>query len=446
MSWGYTSADVVRAARQARATVEEDLGRVDSFHHWHQKQRAEVDAELAQASRDLGQALLPSFHPKAIERAVGLTGYSPLAHENLAARVTAEETQLAGQIAAIEADRRYWDAERDKSLRGLTPALHCARLAQQQRGFDDFVRSAEHPRLQRLCDLEFGTPKYDVGWWRISHHQDKSCAEEILRRFPAFGGDFARFAAELARCRAASAQLARDLAAAQAVERLLGEHERLVEARRTTKDRWLAWARERLVSHVLGTDPSAMSKWLEREPPTRLIFLRASGLRAKVSYLDGLFQANVGKMSMELRERHAKLTKIEAAYARRPRTMPADQFAKAFVDKRPKYHARFQKYAKGYHRVQSFDRFHAGRGVEQLLWWDVMTDGRLDGSFLPDVSRFRETHPDYSYHRPDRSFFKEPKEDELAVPDYDEPPPSDEAVAAATDAGSDHESVQGDAS
>lgn len=140
-----SSAQVVGAARQARATVEEDLARVDSFHHWHQKQRADVDAELAEASRDLGQALLPSFHEKAIERAVSLTGYSPLAHERLGDRVAAEEAQLAGQIAAIEADRRYWDAERDKSLRGVTPAVHTARLAQQKRQFDEFVLLAEHP-------------------------------------------------------------------------------------------------------------------------------------------------------------------------------------------------------------------------------------------------------------------------------------------------------------
>ncbi len=444
MSHGYSSRDVVGAARAARATVEEDLGRVEHAHRWHQQQRVAVDAELAQARRDLGQALLPSFHPKAIERAVSLTGYSPLVHENLAARAAAEETQLAGQIAAIEADRRYWDAERDKSLRGLTPALHVARLTQQQRAFDDFVRSAEHPRLQRLCDLEYGTPRYDVGWWRLSHHQDKSGAEEILKRFPAFGGDFARFAAELGRCRAASAQLGRDLGAAQAVERMLGEHERLVEARRTTKDRWLAWARERIVSHVLGTEPSAMSKWLEREPPTRLIFLRASGLTAKVSYLDGLFQRDVGQMAVELRERHAKLSKLEAAYARRPRVMPAEQFAKAFVDKRPKYQARLARFSKGYQRVHGFDRFHAGRGVEDLLWWDVMTDGRLDGSFLPDVSTFRQTHPDYSYERPDRSFFKEPKDEGLDLSDYDEPSP--EVLASASDSGADHAMHQSDAS
>lgn len=442
-----SSAQVVGAARQARATVEEDLARVDSFHHWHQKQRADVDAELAEASRDLGQALLPSFHEKAIERAVSLTGYSPLAHERLGDRVAAEEAQLAGQIAAIEADRRYWDAERDKSLRGVTPAVHTARLAQQKRQFDEFVLLAEHPRLQRLRDLGYGTPAYDVGWWRISHHQDKSAVDEILRRFPGFNGDFGRFLAEYGRCRAACEGLARDLAAAQAVERLLGEHERLVEARRTTKDRWLAWARERIVSHVLGTEASAMSRWLEREPPTRLIFLRASGLRAKVGYLDGLFQAHVGKMSVELRERRAKLQKLEAAYSRRPRTMPAEQFAKVFVDKRPKYHARFQKYAKGYHRVHSFQRFHVARGVEELLWWDVMTDGRLDGSFLPDVGAFHDTHPDYEYERPDRSFFREPRDAELDLSAYDEPAaPSDEALAAAESAGGDHEVFQSDAS
>ena len=47
--------------------------------------------------------------------------------------------------------------------------------------------------------------------------------------------------------------------------------------------------------------------------------------------------------------------------------------------------------------MRGYDRWDRGRYYEHLLWWDIMTRGRYDGSFLPDVAHFHTTHPGYTF-------------------------------------------------
>ena len=40
----------------------------------------------------------------------------------------------------------------------------------------------------------------------------------------------------------------------------------------------------------------------------------------------------------------------------------------------------------------SFDRYSRASFATNFLWWDVMTDGRLDGDFIPEVQKHRSVH------------------------------------------------------
>ena len=75
------------------------------------------------------------------------------------------------------------------------------------------------------------------------------------------------------------------------------------------------------------------------------------------------------------------------------------------------YWKRYDKRAKV---VRSFDRYDRGGLGQDVLWWDVMTDGKLDGSFSDEVQSFRESHPDYRYERRTWSA-EDDADDELAA-------------------------------
>jgi hypothetical protein len=77
--------------------------------------------------------------------------------------------------------------------------------------------------------------------------------------------------------------------------------------------------------------------------------------------------------------------------------MPLDKYQKLAEDRRPRYQKRWQRYDKVYTTVHSFDRWDRGRRFEDLLWWDLMTRGRYDGSYIHEVHQFHHSHPDYSF-------------------------------------------------
>jgi hypothetical protein len=60
-------------------------------------------------------------------------------------------------------------------------------------------------------------------------------------------------------------------------------------------------------------------------------------------------------------------------------------------------HKSYARATRSYETVYVFDRYDRGRFVDDFLWWDLMTDGRLDGNFIPEVHRFRSAHPDWRY-------------------------------------------------
>lgn len=77
--------------------------------------------------------------------------------------------------------------------------------------------------------------------------------------------------------------------------------------------------------------------------------------------------------------------------------MPVEKYEKLAQDWRPRYEKRWQRYDKVYGSVYEYDRWDRGSRYDDLLWWDLMTRGRYDGSYMPEVAEFHRVHPDYQF-------------------------------------------------
>ena len=141
-----------------------------------------------------------------------------------------------------------------------------------------------------------------------------------------------------------------------------------------------------------------------------MLFLRASGIAAKVAYLDGIQRTNLAEMQKELATQEQKLRDVEQKTRRKWAPMPMDRFRKLSEDRRPRYEKRWQRFGKTYGCVHSYDRWDRGRYYNELLWWDLITRGRYDGSYLPEVSLFHRHHPGYVYN-PDHNALKHAQAD-----------------------------------
>ena len=126
------------------------------------------------------------------------------------------------------------------------------------------------------------------------------------------------------------------------------------------------------------------------------------GLTQQIQYLQDI-DAQVRRESADLQARAAALT-VERdryssdSYRYRIKRFTDEQFAKRF-GRADRFGRRAERYRSVSSTIYSFDAYDRANLSSDFLWWDLMTDGRYDGNFVPEVASYRQTHPDYSYER-----------------------------------------------
>jgi hypothetical protein len=400
MSW-VPAEQVLSTVASQRQVLASEQARIANFAQYHTTERQKLEAEYKQAAHDLGSALLPSLDARAIAAAADAVGLVGLPAENVPAKLEARRSWLASRIAELGHDPRFTQREllRHPHTGSLTRALA---EAQEYRQPSSGVISAceTHMRFDRLWASGFGTPEFSAPWWRYSYWEDRSAAAELVAVFQgkttfaevreeyrAAKENVATYDAEIARLHA-------ELAAGEAVSREHAEH---VDEHQHLDARGLEHTRGRIIQHLLGSDASLVSQRLQRWPALRLLFLRASGVAAKISYLDNIQRTNLAEMQKEYAAQQQRLNDVEMKTRRRWAPMALDRYQKIAEDRRPRYEKRWQRFGKVYGSVYSYNRWDRGRYYEDLLWWDLMTRGRYDGSYIPEVSYFHQHHPHYHY-------------------------------------------------
>ncbi len=400
MSWVPAEKVLSTVAAQRKVLTEQEA-RIARATQEHAAQRQTLEAERAQAMHDLGQAVLQKLDVPSIANAAQTVGLVGLPNENINAKLEARRAWLARRLAEIDRDPRYANREMLRHPRTGSLMTAIAEAEDYRKPANEVLaRCNDHPRFARLLSTGFGTPEYTGSWWRYSYWVDRSAADEIVAGFPGkttFAEVREEYRLSSETVDAFDADLARlrgEVAAGEALER---EHAALDDEHRNIDARGLEHTRGRIVQHLLTSDASLVSQRLAGSSALRLLFLRASGLTAKLSYLDGIHTATVQELQKELATQHERLDGVETRTRRRWAPMQLDNFRKVAEDRRPRYEKKWQRYGKVYTQVYTFDRWDRGRRFEDLLWWDLMTRGRYDGSYIHEVNEFHRVHPDYEF-------------------------------------------------
>jgi hypothetical protein len=393
---------VLREVAAQRQVILEQQGKITSFSQGHLAERTRLESARAAAAVDLGKALLPRLDPRAIATAASVTGLLGLPAEDLPGKLEARRHWLVSRLQEISRNPNFRDREllrhpRTGSLvRALNEAEDYRNVANEI-----VVLCESHPRFERLMSTGYGTPLESGSFWRYSYWQDRSAASEITAKcrgktefkevreaYESAKDTVAVYDADIARLRG-------QIAAGEALSR---EHAALCDEHRTLDARALEFTQGRLVRHLLEVDGAVASQRLRATRSSFLpLFLRASGIAAKIEYLDGIAKTNIDTLQRELAEQRVKLDAVETRTRRKWAPMPRDKFEKFKVDRRPRFEKRWQRFGKVYTTVSAYDRWNRARYYDDFLWWDLMTRGRYDGSYIHSVAAFHQHHPGYEF-------------------------------------------------
>ena len=160
-----------------------------------------------------------------------------------------------------------------------------------------------------------------------------------------------------------------------------------------------------------NSEKTILQKIAESDKEIEEHFKTLDGLDHQVEYLKQLFEKvtndrNVlvtksGKLSEE-----ASKYKLDE-YKYRNKSFTQEQFDKRFNRDEDRYDQMYNRYDNYGNTVYGFNDYYRSSFISDFLWWDLMSDGRLDGNFIPEVHEYRSTHTEYndnvSYNAHDQS-------------------------------------------
>jgi hypothetical protein len=188
----------------------------------------------------------------------------------------------------------------------------------------------------------------------------------------------------------------------QRIDAWQAEHDSLSEALPNLESRKLAGLRDEIAAFLADLPDEVVARTAEGSPELDVLAKRFAGLRAKVKYLGEMQNSQLDPMLNQLNEKIAKLDSDIQRFSdprKRNARFRDEVFQQRFRDRSDYYDGYWNRYSRGYDLVWEFDAYERMRFTEEVLWWDLMTAGRMDGRMLPSVVEYRGSHPDYTFDR-----------------------------------------------
>jgi hypothetical protein len=352
----------------------------------------------------LADALLPDLSPNSFQALSDKLGMPELM--GILRRSRERETKIDARVAAIEETEAYHTRD---SVRGRAEL----QLDEVRPLFDHALKDLRHldslPRMPELIKRGYGTPEYPhKGWWRYFKrefledwkHADEACAALKLSSFPEVA---ARYRDRQEQCEVLG-RTVRDIEdKLKNIERLEEEREALLAERAAQPDTMRLEAGKRVAS-LLESNLKLIDQ-LGFPETLKGRIREIDGMEHQVEYLQRL-RVQIEQDAAQVQERAAKLREERDRYNSNMYRYRNKQFTNDQFEKRFRRDARYDKLYTRYERtgntVYVFNDYGRTSGLDDFLWWDVMTDGRLDGNFIPEVQEYVAANPNYQY---DRSVF-----------------------------------------
>lgn len=365
----------------------------------HSSRVKRLEEARAQALDELTAQYLPSLTREAVAAVPSLTGYGRFEADDPLRQMEQRREQLSARVAAVEGDERYQRREQllDPVAGELT--LKLAAAERQLKFFNDSVAPYEQePGFPGLIERGYDTDAYSTEWWELQYYRDWKDGDIITEKF---GQERFRDVAEAyIRLRDARDEFRKDF---DAVKKQVGEVEALVKDRaqalsglETLETDTLNACRRQLREHLEYIDRSELANRAQNSLELTGLIKRVEGVEKKMEYLDELVKRY---LRTEREQLIASMTKLRSKVEKysRPKhvytAIPVEEANRWLKDPTAKVAARRRHFNKTYQCVYDFHHYDAFDYARDMLWWDLMTGGRIDGDFIPEVQSWREQHP-----------------------------------------------------
>lgn len=398
----YDVDDFIRTADVELREYDTHAHRFEELRGSNQQKQAELKSRLQEAQARLNDAVLTDTSEASVSTLAQKLGLPALTDGFR--EVSARGQKIATRLTQIESDPIFSEREIrrlrvETELREVEPLYNDART-----GLEAMERLNG---LEGLITRQWGTPHYPhQGIFRFlkgEYLRDWRNADAAVAalKSSSFADLAQRYADRKEQIQVLGERVGRRKDELKQIETLEWEHGKLQAEQAALPQQLRARLGSELAAYLALRGPDSASTLPDPESAKRGL-AAVEGIKHQITYLEETANKLEGDLS-GLLERSGRLRDEKRRYETDRHRYRNKSFSQDHWDKRFGRAGRYQKVGDRYERVTEvvyvYDRYDYVSPWETFLWWDVITDGRIDGNFIPEVSHYRDVHPDYSYDR-----------------------------------------------
>ncbi len=397
----YSTQDFIREAEAQQKFYKEQAARFDAVLSDQAEQIATLTKKKDAALRAMTDILLPSFTQE--HCATLATRLQKPMLGGLYAEYLREQKSLQEQLASIEQNQGF------QKLDALTNPKSGV-LTTQIAELEPLYTQAE-ATLKKIGSMQ--------GFERLrltpEYYSDNADAAAIMKQMGV--NDFLDVLSEYNTAQDRISTLAPSLQRLReeysALQKLAREHTQASERLAGLENIYKQRVQEAIAEYCTLNDKQTIARLFasvaadspQKQAPLESAYKQFDGTEHQIEYLRAL-RGKVTDDTNVLVQKSTTLAEETRRYTADPhrfrnKRWTNDQFAKKFKRDTTRYDRSIHRYNRTGTVIYGFDDYNRISPFEEFLWWDVMSDGGLDGNFITEVQEYYESHPDYEYNPAD---------------------------------------------
>lgn len=402
---GYEVANLINERRNAIAT---EVMQLERFQRHAEHDAARLSGALEDAWVTLAATVVPILDGTGLDQVAQALHLRAIGAAQVRARLQTTHQQLADRLRRAEQNPLY--VEREGALNAA--AIQKAELTSAYAPLLESTGALEaEPLFVELVDQRYDTPDYAVKFWQVSYYRHWKHGDLIVEKHGArygvetFGALAVKYLAEREARDTLHAQLRGVREQTRAIGHAINDVDTLRQQLQDVPATVLTDTRRRVREHLKDLPEAEVFKLLQHSPASTLAYKRVIGLQKQMDYLRELARetrAPIQALRTQSNKLHRKAAKMMRTknYSRTFSRHEVDRTVG--VDKSASWAKRRQRLHETRTRVVEFHHYDRYDPMRDLLWWDYMSDGRLDGRFFDEVSA-RPHRPSVPRSAPDPS-------------------------------------------
>ena len=353
---------------------------------------ARQDKEIEDAWDHLAEVTVPTLDVAVLDAVAARLRLPTVTAQQVIARRQATLVQASNRRVNLLADRRIQDAEAIEN----EVQIRVAELDEALQPLHNSTSLLEAaPLFHELLAHRYGTDEYTMRFWQLGYYTHWKHGDLVVEAHgPRLGLDnFKAIAARYVEEKTALEQLKHSRSALldrrNEVKRAQGE---LAEVEASIADIdtvTLRSVRTRVKDHLRPLAEDALLSVFVNDEAGLLACKRIIGVGKKKNYLSALQEVQVKGILEEMRATTGKLARTRTKLGRSKnayRQWPEAEVERMLgQDRRDRWSKRRERLSDTRTRIVEFHHYDRWSPGSNILWWDVMSDGRLDGDFIPEV-------------------------------------------------------------